>query len=124
MVKYDRAMKLPLRMEEINRIDDDTYGSIDLIDDNDLYVTKVLAENDEELRTPENILDTRKDAIFILNAVNNFDDMIKLIMNYQELLINLNNDSKDLEKIKNLINSFKTIDYENGIPYTWDDIIK
>lgn len=121
MVIFDRAMKLPLRLEERKDTDDlETYGSIDMIDQNNDYVALVMAE-DYENRDEENILNTRKDAIFILNAVNGFDEMNDLIMNYQKLLLMTDSKNKDLIRINNLIKSFKTIDYENGIPYHWDD---
>ena len=114
MVKFDRSMKLPLIMEE--RED----SSIDLVDENDLFVATVLSE-DVEYRDEQNIIDTRKDAVFILNAVNNFDTMFQLVKNYQKLLLKNDPNNKDLVKINNLIKSFKTIDYENGIPYNWND---
>jgi hypothetical protein len=121
MVKFDRSMKLPLRMEVREEYDDkNSFGSIDLIDENDLFVATVLAE-DVEYRDEQNIIDTRKDAVFILNAVNNFDTMFQLVKTYQKLLLMGDPNNKDLVKINNLIKSFKTIDYENGIPYNWND---
>lgn len=118
---FDRVMKLPLTMEERNDGNDsDTFGSIDLIDQNGLFIATVTAE-DEQNRDEQNIIDTRKDAVFILNAVNSFDDMILLVKNYQKLLLKDDSKSKDLSKIDSLINSFKTIDYDNGIPYNWSD---
>jgi hypothetical protein len=121
MVKFDRSMKLPLRMEVREEYDDkNSFGSIDLIDVNDLFVATVLAE-DVEYRDEQNIIDTRKDAVFILNAVNNFDTMFQLVKTYQKLLLMGDPNNKDLVKINNLIKSFKTIDYENGIPYNWND---
>jgi hypothetical protein len=121
MVMFDRVMKLPLTMEERNDGNDsDTFGSIDLIDQNGLFIATVTAE-DEQNRDEQNIIDTRKDAVFILNAVNSFDDMILLVKNYQKLLLKDDSKSKDLSKIDSLINSFKTIDYDNGIPYNWSD---
>ena len=121
MVKFDRSMKLPLRMEVREEYDDkNSFGSIDLIDVNDLFVATVLAE-DVEYRDEQNIIDTRKDAAFILNAVNNFDTMFQLVKTYQKLLLMGDPNNKDLVKINNLIKSFKTIDYENGIPYNWND---
>jgi hypothetical protein len=121
MVKFDRSMKLPLRMEVREGYDDNnSFGSIDLIDVNDLFVATVLAE-DVEYRDEQNIIDTRKDAVFILNAVNNFDTMFQLVKTYQKLLLMGDPNNKDLVKINNLIKSFKTIDYENGIPYNWND---
>jgi hypothetical protein len=121
MVKFDRSMKLPLRMEVREGYDDkNSFGSIDLIDANDLFVATVLAE-DVEYRDEQNIIDTRKDAVFILNAVNNFDTMFQLVKTYQKLLLMGDPNNKDLVKINNLIKSFKTIDYENGIPYNWND---
>jgi len=124
MVKFDRMMKLPLRMQERNDPDDmETFGSIDLVDRDEMFISLICAEN-EEHRDQQNILDTRKDAVFILNAVNSFDEMIKLINNYKSLLTETKANSKDLRAINKLMKSFKTIDYENGIPYSWDDDIK
>ena len=121
MVMFDRSMKLPLRMEERTDTDDmDTFGSIDLIDETNLFVGTITAEV-EEHRDEQNIIDTRKDAVFILNAVNGFDGMFKLIKNYQKHLLKVDPKSKDLTEIDNLIKSFKTIDYDNGIPYNWND---
>jgi hypothetical protein len=100
--------------------DSETFGSIDLIDQSGLFVGTIIAE-DEENRDEENIINTRKDAVFILNAVNNFEFMVQLIKDYQKLLLVVNPKCEDLCKIENLINSFKTIDYDNGIPYNWDD---
>jgi hypothetical protein len=121
MVMFDRTMKLPLTMEERNdENDSETFGSIDLVDQNGLFIGTITAE-DEENRDEQNIIDTRKDAVFILNAVNSFDEMILLVKNYQKLLLKDDPKSKDLSKIDNLINSFKTIDYDNGIPYNWSD---
>lgn len=118
---FDRSMKLPLRMEERTDTDDmDTFGSIDLIDQNSLFVGTITAE-DETHRDEQNIIDTRKDAVFILNAVNGFDGMFKLIKNYQKHLLKFDTKNKDLTEIDNLIKSFKTIDYDNGIPYNWND---
>lgn len=118
---FDRSMKLPLIMEERNdENDSETFGSIDLLDQNGLYVATVLSE-DEDNRDEQNIIDTRKDGVFILNAVNSFDEMMLLVKNYQKLLLKVSPKSKDLTKIENLINSFKTIDYDNGIPYNWSD---
>jgi len=122
MVMFDRNMKLPLTMEERNdENDSETFGSIDLVDQNGLFVGTITAE-DEENRNEQNIIDTRKDTVFILNAVNNFDEMILLVKNYQKHLLKFDSKNKDLTKIDNLINSFKTIDYDNGIPYNWSDI--
>jgi ATP adenylyltransferase/5',5'''-P-1,P-4-tetraphosphate phosphorylase II len=122
MVMFDRSMKLPLTMEERNdENDSETFGSIDLVDQNGLFVGTITAE-DEENRDEQNIIDTRKDAVFILNAVNSFDEMMLLVKNYQKLLLKDDPKSKELTKIDNLINSFKTIDYDNGIPYNWSDI--
>lgn len=119
---FDRNMKLPLTMEERNdENDSETFGSIDLVDQNGLFVGTITAE-DEENRNEQNIIDTRKDTVFILNAVNNFDEMILLVKNYQKHLLKFDSKNKDLTKIDNLINSFKTIDYDNGIPYNWSDI--
>jgi len=121
MVMFDRSMKLPLTMEERNdENDSETFGSIDLVDQNGLFVALITAE-DEEDRDEQNIIDTRKDAVFILNAVNSFDEMMLLVKNYQKLLLKDDSKSKELTKIDNLINSFKTIDYDNGIPYNWSD---
>ena len=121
MVMFDRSMKLPLIMEERNDVNDsETFGSIDLLDQNGLYIATVLSE-DEDNRDEQNIIDTRKDGVFILNAVNSFDEMMLLVKNYQKLLLKVSPKSKDLTKIENLINSFKTIDYDNGIPYNWSD---
>ena len=121
MKKNDRSMKLPLTMEERNdENDSETFGSIDLVDQNGLFVGTITAE-DEENRDEQNIIDTRKDAVFILNAVNSFDEMMLLVKNYQKLLLKDDPKSKELTKIDNLINSFKTIDYDNGIPYNWSD---
>jgi hypothetical protein len=121
MVMFDRSMKLPLTMEERNdENDSETFGSIDLVDQNGLFVGTITAE-DEENRDEQNIIDTRKDAVFILNAVNSFDEMMLLVKNYQKLLLKDDPKSKELTKIDNLINSFKTIDYDNGIPYNWSD---
>jgi hypothetical protein len=122
MVMFDRSMKLPLTMEERNdENDSETFGSIDLVDQNGLFVGTITAE-DEENRNEQNIIDTRKDTVFILNAVNNFDEMMLLVKNYQKHLLKFDSKNKDLTKIDNLINSFKTIDYDNGIPYNWSDI--
>jgi Mg/Co/Ni transporter MgtE len=122
MVIFDRSMKLPLIMEERNDNNDlETFGSIDLVDQNGLFVGTITAE-DEENRDEQNIIDTRKDAVFILNAVNSFDEMFEIIKDYQKLLLKINPKSKDLSKIDSLINSFKTIDYDNGIPYNWGDV--
>jgi hypothetical protein len=122
MVMFDRSMKLPLTMEERNdENDSETFGSIDLVDQNGLFVGTITAE-DEENRDEQNIIDTRKDAVFILNAVNSFDEMMLLVKNYQKLLLKDDPKSKELTKIDDLINSFKTIDYDNGIPYNWSDI--
>ena len=119
---FDRNMKLPLTMEERNdENDSETFGSIDLVDQNGLFVGTITAE-DEKNRDEQNIIDTRKDTVFILNAVNNFDEMILLVKNYQKHLLKFDSKNKDLTKIDNLINSFKTIDYDNGIPYNWSDI--
>ena len=119
---FDRSMKLPLTMEERNdENDSETFGSIDLVDQNGLFVGTITAE-DEENRNEQNIIDTRKDTVFILNAVNNFDEMMLLVKNYQKHLLKFDSKNKDLTKIDNLINSFKTIDYDNGIPYNWSDI--
>lgn len=96
------------------------FGSIDLIDSNNLYVSTVHAE-EEKFRDEQNIIDTRKDAVFILNAVNGFDNMFNLIKSYQKHLLKFDSKSKDLVEIDNLIKSFKTIDYDNGIPYHWND---
>jgi hypothetical protein len=121
MVMFDRSMKLPLTMEERNdENDSETFGSIDLVDQNGLFVGTITAE-DEENRNEQNIIDTRKDTVFILNAVNNFDEMMLLVKNYQKHLLKFDSKNKDLTKIDNLINSFKTIDYDNGIPYNWSD---
>ena len=121
MVMFDRGMKLPLTMEERNdENDSETFGSIDLVDQNGSFIGTITAE-DEENRDEQNIIDTRKDAIFILNAVNSFDEMMLLVKNYQKLLLKDDPKSKDLSKIDSLINSFKTIDYDNGIPYNWND---
>jgi len=121
MVMFDRNMKLPLTMEERNdENDSETFGSIDLVDQNGLFVGTITAE-DEENRDEQNIIDTRKDTVFILNAVNNFDEMMLLVKNYQKHLLKFDSKNKDLTKIDNLINSFKTIDYDNGIPYNWSD---
>ena len=121
MKKNDRSMKLPLTMEERNdENDSETFGSIDLVDQNGLFVGTITAE-DEENRDEQNIIDTRKDTVFILNAVNNFDEMMLLVKNYQKHLLKFDSKNKDLTKIDNLINSFKTIDYDNGIPYNWSD---
>jgi hypothetical protein len=121
MVMFDRSMKLPLTMEERNdENDSETFGSIDLVDQNGLFVGTITAE-DEENRNEQNIIDTRKDTVFILNAVNNFDEMMLLVKNYQKHLLKFDSKNKDLTKIDNLINSFKTIDYDNGIPYNWGD---
>lgn len=118
---FDRSMKLPLTMEERNdENDSETFGSIDLVDQNGLFVGTITAE-DEENRNEQNIIDTRKDTVFILNAVNNFDEMMLLVKNYQKHLLKFDSKNKDLTKIDNLINSFKTIDYDNGIPYNWSD---
>lgn len=118
---FDRSMKLPLTMEERNdENDSETFGSIDLVDQNGLFVGTITAE-DEENRNEQNIIDTRKDTVFILNAVNNFDEMMLLVKNYQKHLLKFDSKNKDLTKIDNLINSFKTIDYDNGIPYNWGD---
>ena len=74
MVKFDRMMKLPLRMQERNDPDDmETFGSIDLVDQDEMFISLICAES-EEHRDQQNILDTRKDAVFILNAVNSFDE--------------------------------------------------
>ena len=109
-------------MEERNDNNDlETFGSIDLVDQNGLFVGTITAE-DEENRDEQNIIDTRKDAVFILNAVNSFDEMFEIIKDYQKLLLKINPKSKDLSKIDSLINSFKTIDYDNGIPYNWGDV--
>ena len=119
---FDRSMKLPLTMEERNdENDSETFGSIDLVDQKGLFVGTITAEDDEN-RDEQNIIDTRKDTVFILNAVNNFDEMILLVKNYQKHLLKFDSKNKDLTKIDNLINSFKTIDYDNGIPYNWSDI--
>jgi hypothetical protein len=121
MVMFDRSMKLPLTMEERNdENDSETFGSIDLVDQKGLFVGTITAEDDEN-RDEQNIIDTRKDTVFILNAVNNFDEMILLVKNYQKHLLKFDSKNKDLTKIDNLINSFKTIDYDNGIPYNWSD---
>lgn len=117
---FDRTMKLPLKMEEITDENDSQFGSIHLVDQNDLYVSTVLSE-DSEHRDEQNIIDTRKDAVFMLNAINNFDDMMLLIKNYKKHLLKLSPKSKEIDRIDNLINSFKTIDYDNGIPYNWSD---
>jgi hypothetical protein len=114
MVIFDKSMNLPLKMEE------DNDGNVQLICSDELLVAIVLAES-EEYRDEQNIIDTRKDAIYILNAVNNFEDMFKIIKNYQKLLLKVDSKSKYLVEIDNLIKSFKTIDYENGIPYNWND---
>lgn len=119
MVKHDRSMKLPLRMKEC---DGDNDGSIDLVDKDNLYIAMVYAEEIESERTFENLLDTRKDAVFIVNAVNSFDTMLKLVKNYEKILKKEKPNSKDLGLINKLFNSFKTIDYENGIPYNWDNV--
>jgi hypothetical protein len=47
--------------------------------------------------------------------------MFQLVKTYQKLLLMGDPNNKDLVKINNLIKSFKTIDYENGIPYNWND---
>lgn len=118
---FDRSMKLPLKMEERVELDDmDTFGSIDLIDGNQSFIATILAE-DAEHRDEQNIIETRKDAVFIINAVNTFDNMFQLVKNYQKLLFSVEPKNEDLVKIDNLIKSFKTIDYENGIPYNWND---
>lgn len=117
---FDKGMNLPLEMEEDNDGDSETYGSVQLIDSSQLLVATVFAES-EEFRDEQNIIDTRKDAIYILNAVNNFEYMFKIIKNYQKLLLKVDSKSKDLVEIDKLIKSFKTIDYENGIPYNWND---
>jgi hypothetical protein len=114
-------MKLPLKMEERVDTDDmETYGSIDLIDDNNFFVALVVAE-DEVNRTPENILETREDSVYILNAVNNFDKLVELIYNYKNHLLKFDLNNVDIGIINNILNSFKTIDYDNGIPYTWNE---
>jgi hypothetical protein len=120
MVIFDKSMNLPLKMEEDNDGGSETYGNVQLISSDELLVATVLAES-EEYRDEQNIIGTRKDAIYILNAVNNFEDMFKIIKNYQKLLLKVDSKSKYLVEIDNLIKSFKTIDYENGIPYNWND---
>ena len=46
---------------------------------------------------------------------------VKISEDCEKLLLKDDPKSKDLSKIDSLINSFKTIDYDNGIPYNWND---
>jgi hypothetical protein len=116
MVNLDKDMKIPLDYE-------DSPEGIYLVNNHVQecrYVALVLAE-EEPYRDYDNLLKTRKDAIYILNAVNNFELLLELVNNYREVLKGLNSNNSDIDKINDLIKSFKTIDYDNDIPYNWDD---
>lgn len=116
MVNFEKSMVLPVKIDELSKENNSIY----ITDSKGLYVTLVLAE-DDDLQDEQNILDTRKDAVFIVNAVNNIENMYELLQNYENLLIENQPDSEDLIRINNIKNSFKNIDYENGIPYHWND---
>ena len=106
-------MTLPVNLEEND-------GSYDIVDSSDEIVGIVLCEDDGPYKTAENLKNTREDAFFIKNALNNFDSCHKYMLKYLNIIKKTEPENKDIAKIEKILSSFETIDYANGLPYSWD----